>query len=316
MSFDIFHGLPTNSTGHTMVYSFIDNFSLFVINIKAKTKSEEELHRAFLHVFAIWSCIPEIVVSDNETALNNASSSDFFKSFNIHHNPGAAHAPLRLLAETAAIRKSKEFLRSVLFSNRNLEWDQALSLATIALNNTCTVFSYSPVQLFYSNHKPPNHLLHSTTTCTDLDSYVTNTTKTFDKMMTHVSQQRQSMADSRQASINSNKKEVVFQPNDLVWLRSVQTDTAKHRAVKAFNKGPLLVLKANNKHTYQLASLANPRQPAFIAHRNHLQLYTCDPDNTAINVPDFTSSLNIRKRPSSSAIPTTLNTPTTSPSLP
>ena len=38
ISFDIFGGLPPDEEGHRWVYTFIDNFSLFVINIKAKTK--------------------------------------------------------------------------------------------------------------------------------------------------------------------------------------------------------------------------------------------------------------------------------------
>lgn len=104
LSFDIFGGLNTSEDGYKYVYSFVDNFSLFVVNVKAKTKTTPELLSAFLHVFAIWGRFPSIVCSDNESGLMNKEASDFFASFGITHNPGASHAHWRLLSEGSSTR--------------------------------------------------------------------------------------------------------------------------------------------------------------------------------------------------------------------
>ena len=100
---------------------------------------------------------------------------DFFSSFGIQHNPGASHAHWRLLSEGASIRKSKEFMRSVLLSNATHNWFQALQLATIALNNTKTFYNYTPIQLFFGNSKNQIDLFQSAVKFTNLDDYVRTT---------------------------------------------------------------------------------------------------------------------------------------------
>ena len=99
ISLDIFGGLPPDEEGNRWVYTFIHNFSLFVINIKAKTKSTKEILAAFLQIFSIYSALPKTVVSDNKSGLMTKEALDFFNSFGIKHDPSAAHAHWRLLVE-------------------------------------------------------------------------------------------------------------------------------------------------------------------------------------------------------------------------
>ena len=43
------------------IYTLIDNFSLFVTTIKAKTKTKEEIHSAFLQVFVLNAALPTLI---------------------------------------------------------------------------------------------------------------------------------------------------------------------------------------------------------------------------------------------------------------
>ena len=90
--FDTFRGLPPDEEGNRWVYTFIDNFSLFVINIKAKTKSTKEILAAFLQIFSIYSALPETVVSDNESGLMTKEALDFFNSLGSSTTP-VRHTP-------------------------------------------------------------------------------------------------------------------------------------------------------------------------------------------------------------------------------
>jgi hypothetical protein len=283
MSFDIFGGLEKDADGYAYVYSFMDNFSLFVINIKAKTKTGTELLSAFLRVFAIWSQLPELVVSDNESGLMTKEAMDFFASFNIKHNPGASHASWRLLSEGASIRKSKEFMRSSLAANPRTNWTSALEFATIALNTTKTIHGYSPVQMFYGNRKPINAIVDLTTQCSSLETYIEVVTAHFNKLIEKVNASRAQSNEKRTALINKHRKSKVFKVNDLVWLKALAI--SPNQAMKMKNKGPFKILQAINEHSYKLSSLSNPQKCIRISRASHLEPYKNSVDLTAINFP-------------------------------
>ena len=292
ISFDIFGGLPEDDQGHKWVYTFIDNFSLFVINIKAKTKSTKEILSAFLHVFTVLSTIPEKVVSDNETALMTKEAQDFFNSFSIKHNPGAAHAHWRLLSETAAIKKTKAFLRAACRTDPHQHWSQALSLATFALNNTKTVHGFSPAEVFYGNHKKTNALLETATPVSTLDQYMDKVQSNFEKTLSEVQKSRQTSVNKRSELINQHRLEKQFQEGQLVWLKAIAAATSNKRALKVKNLGPFKILRKINEHTFHLARLSDPAKSDRIAHASHLEPYRAQVDMTPINFPGIAWNTN------------------------
>ena len=285
MSFDIFGGLPADDEGHRWVYTFIDNFSLFVINIKAKTKSTKEILGAFLQVFSIYSSIPDVVVSDNESGLMTKEALDFFASFSIAHNPGAAHAHWRLLAEPAAIKKTKSFLRAACKTDPSQLWPQALSLATIALNNTKTSHGFAPSEIFYGNTKRQKTLIESETKASNMDEYMTLVQKNFDSVLKQVFEARKQSTEHRAKLVNQHRAEKNFQENQLVWLKSIASATSPNRALKLKNLGPFRILRKINDHTFHLARLSNPSKSDRIAHASHLEAYRSQVDMTPINFP-------------------------------
>ena len=283
LSFDIFGAVEPDEQGFRYVYSFIDNFSLFVINIKAKTRTTEEILAAFLQIFAIYSSLPQIVCSDQETALMSPKARDFFSSFGITHNPGASHAHWRLLSEGASIRKSKEFMRSVLLANATHNWFQALQLATIALNNTKTFYNYTPIQLFFGNSKSQIDLFQSAAKYTDLDAYVSETSERFNAIIEAVNLRRKQSVEKRNELINAHRKEKQFSVGSLVWLKAL--NISPNRATKMQNHGPFVILQKINEHTFKLATIANPQVCARISHASHLEAFENSVDLTPINFP-------------------------------
>ena len=287
LSFDIFGAVQPDSQGHRYVYSFIDNFSLFVINFKAKTRTTEEILAAFLHVFAIFSSLPEIVCSDQEPALMSPKAQSFFSSFGIKQNTSASHSHWRLLSEGASIRKTKDFLRSVLLSNPTSDWAQALQLATFALNNTPTQFKYTPLQLFYGNSKNQLNLFQTAAKFTNLDDYVQNTSRRYNDLIDAVNYQRKISIEERNAAINEHRKLKSFSVGSLVWLKSL--NISPHRATKLQNLGPFIILQQINPFTFKLATLEQPTKCARISHASHLEPFHNDANMTHISFPSPTT---------------------------
>ena len=285
LSFDIFGGLPQDENGNKWVYTFIDNFSLFVINIRAKTKSTEEILAAFLQVFSIYSQIPEIVVSDNETALMSKEALDFFNSFGISHNPGPANAHWRLLSEAAAVKKSKDFMRAICKTDPSKNWSQALALGVLALNNTKTTHGYSPAEMFFGNHAKAKSLIENETHVTTLDEYVTLVHNNFDAMLKKVTASREKSTLQRQKLVNEHRISKKFETGQLVWLKAVASTTTPLRAIKIKNSGPFRIIRKINDHTFHLARLSDPSKCDRIAHVSHLEPYRSAVDMTPINFP-------------------------------
>ena len=285
MSFDIFGGLPEDENGNKWVYTFIDNFSLFVINIRAKTKSTEEILAAFLQVFSIYSAIPEIVVSDNETALMSKEALDFFNSFGIRHNPGPANAHWRLLSEASAVKKSKDFMRAICRTDPAKKWPQALALGVIALNNTKTSYGYSPAEMFFGNTKKSKNLIENETHVTSLNEYVDLVSKNFNDMLMKVYAARENSAKKRQELVNRHRASKAFEVGQLVWLKAVANATTPLKAIKIQNSGPYKISRKINDCTFHLARLSNPEKCDRIAHASHLEPYRAAVDMTPINFP-------------------------------
>ena len=293
MSFDIFGALSDDpESTYKYVYSFMDNFSLFVINIKATSKTMVEILAAFLQVFAIWSQVPLIVCSDNETGLMTNDAADFFASFGISHNPGPSHAHWRLLSETASVKKSKDFMRSILFADSTKDWQSALDLGTIALNQTKTIHGYSPLQLFFGNSKSSNPILDESVVCTDAEEYDELIKSRYAILIEKVNAARKDSNTKRTALVNKYRKSKNFEVNQLVWLKAL--NITPNRAVKIKNKGPFKILEKINSHTFKLSTLANPNKCDRISHATHLEPYKNSVDITSINFPKL--NLNPKKK--------------------
>ena len=283
LSFDIFGGLNTTEDGFQYVYSFVDNFSLFVVNVKAKSRSLTEILAAFLQIFALWGRFPRIVCTDNETALLTKEAMDFFASFGIRHSAGASHSHWRLLSEGASIRKSKEFMRAVLLSCPELDWTHCLQLGTIALNNCKTIHGYTPYEMFYGVKNSANDLIRSDTQCKDIDSYLQTVREYRDKLVEEVIENRKNSVKKRTELVNKHRQSKDFEVNQLVWLKSL--NIAPKRAAKVTNLGPFRIIEKIGPLTYKLARLSDPSKCARISHASHLEPYKNQIDLSAINFP-------------------------------
>ena len=283
LSFDIFGGLNTSEDGFKYVYSFVDNFSLFVVNVKAKSKSMSEILSAFLHVFAIWGRFPRIVCTDNEAGLMTKEANDFFASFGIEHNPGASHAHWRLLSEGSSIKKSKDYMRATLLACPDFDWTHCVQLGTIALNNTKTFYGFTPYELFYGVRNSSRDLISIDTQCNDLDSYFKTVQKNRDALVKEVVAQRQKTVEARNKIINAHRQSKKFEKNQLVWLKTL--NIAPNRATKLKNLGPFRVIEQINPLTYKLARLSDPTKCVRISHASHLEPYKNAIDISSINFP-------------------------------
>ena len=174
----------------------------------------------------------------------------------------------------------------------NALWPQTLSLATLALNNTKTVYGFSPTEIFYGNTKKPNNLIENDTKTNSLEQYMTLVQNNFDATIQKIFLARQKSSQERADLVNRHRKSKNFEIGQLVWLKGIASATSPHRALKVQNLGPFKILQKSNDHTFFLARLSNPTKCDRIAHATHLEPYKCRVDMTPINFPSIAWNLN------------------------
>ena len=152
-------------------------------------------------------------------------------------------------------------------------WDESLPFAVLAANNTPSMYTYTPAQIHFGNSKLQHALIHQTTRTAKMTDYKDVCTSNYETIAETVRKARSTNAQKRADLINKHRQSKVFAQGDLVWLKSLAV--SPNRAIKAFNKGPLIVLQKIHAHTYKLAKLDTPNQCHCIAHANHMQPYTC-----------------------------------------
>ena len=283
-SFDIAGGFEASRGGYKYLYLFVDNFSLFCTAILAKTKTEEELRRAFLTVFAQWSQIPDVVVSDQEPGLLTEGMREFFHSLNIFHNVGGGYSPHRNLCETAAVRKIKEYVRAVI-AQTNEPWIDAVPMAVICANQTTTYLGYTPSQMHYGDTKKPHSLINTVTPVKSIDDYIKVCTKNHKTLRKLIEEKRKEYTTKRQETANKHRASKDFKVNDLVWVKSLKI--TPFRATKMFNKGPFIIIKKQGTHTYHLAKPEEPDKSVSICHANNMSKFRENLDLTPITFPDL-----------------------------
>jgi len=283
-SFDIAGGFESARGGDRYLYLFVDNFSLYCSGITAKTKTEDELRRAFLTIFAQWSEIPEVVVSDQEPGLLTEGMREFFHSLNITHQVGGAYSPHRNVCETAAIRKVKEYVRGAI-AQTNRPWVEAFPMALKCANQTPTYLGYSPQEIHFGNAKKPHALMQTITPVKDLSEYIKQCTKNLKEKWKAIEQRRDDFAKKRQEVANIHRESKDFKVNDLVWVKSLKI--TPFRATKIFNKGPFIIIKKQGTHNYQLAKPEDPSKCVSISHSNNMSKFRENIDLTPITFPDL-----------------------------
>ena len=283
-SFDIAGGFESTRGGDKYLYLFVDNFSLYCSGVTAKSKTEDELRRAFLTMFAQWSQIPEVIVSDQEPGLLTEGMREFFASLNIVHHVGSAYSPHRNVCETAAIRKVKEFVRGAIAQTQVI-WTEALSMALMCANQTPSYLGYSPHQIHYGDIKRPHALINDITPVKSLDEYMKQCSKNHKFLRESVEKSRNKHAQKRQETVNAHRDSKDFKINDLVWVKSLKI--TPFRATKIFNKGPFIIIKKQGTHNYHLARPEDPNKCVSISHSNNMSKFKESVDLTPITFPDL-----------------------------
>ena len=281
-SFDIAGGFESSRQGFKYVYLFVDNFSLYCTTVLAKSKSEDELKRAFLTVLSQWSEIPKVMVSDQEPGTLTEGMKEFFHSYGVEHKVGGAYSPHRNLCETAAVRKIKEFMRSII-AQTGVDWPEAVKLATICANQTPTVYGYTPSQMHYGDVRKSHALIEEVQPVKDLNEFIKQCTKNHKVIEEKVNKSRDEFNSRKRDAINAHRESKIFKANDLVWVKSLKI--VANRATKVQNKGPFIIIKKVSEGTYELGTLDNPDTVISIQHANNLSKFTANPDYSPITFP-------------------------------
>ena len=283
-SFDITGGFESSRHGYKYVYLFVDNFSLYCTSVLAKSKTEDELKRAFLTVLSQWSEIPKVMISDQEPGTLTDGMKEFFHSYGIEHKIGGAYSPHRNLCETAAVRKVKEFMRSIA-AQTGVDWPEAVKLATICANQTPTAYGYTPSQMHYGDVRVPHALIEEVNPVKNLDDYISQCTKNHKKIEEKVNKTREEFNSRKRDAINIHREAKRFKPNDLVWVKSLKI--VANRATKVQNKGPFIIISRVSESTYELGSLNDPETVISVQHANNLTRFESNPDYSPITFPQL-----------------------------
>ena len=270
VAFDIIGGLPPSGHQNSKyIYLFVDCFSLYIHAIPAQTKSTEELLQAFLDLFALMAAVPEIIISDNETALKHERFQTFFKTFNIDHKFGPPHSPWTNPAEIS-VNKLKETIRTTI-AQLNVAWPEALPLALISLNNTPVLgTSLSPADIHFSLNTTSKLTTATDSPAPTIDSYLELAKSTALQTFDRIKLARERHNASNRNSANRSKTIKSFIKGQYVWLKAL--NIASSRATQPKNEGPFVITEVFGHSVFGLASPEAPNTQIRTAHASHLHL--------------------------------------------
>ena len=244
---DLSSGWPKTADGHSLIYVFVDLFSLYVFLIPAKTKTATEILEAFRTYIVAPFGIPQVLRSDRESGIVNSEVfRNFLRLWNIQLLPTAAFSPQSNGVAERHVGKLKDLLRTYCNANQaHSAWDADLFMLALAHNKTTTSFGYSPEEIMFGNRLPSQlDLITRNSFETDYDpqspkEYAQALMKHIDILRTQIYNAREKHAARMKEGRNSKERKRIFVTDQLVMLRD---NTIKALgAIKCRYTGPFII---------------------------------------------------------------------------
>ena len=288
MSLDFITGLPTTTTGHDAILVFVDRLSKMA-HFAPCTKETTALDTAKLfidHVYKLHG-LPREIISDRDSRFTSNFWRELIRLLGTSHKLSSAFHPETDGQTERTNRILEEYLRHYVGPTQD-DWDQHLSLAEFAYNNSYQEsVKATPFFLNYGRHPatPPEVALATTvpaaaTVVTELRDRVDNAKRML-----------QSAQDRQKAQADKRRRDSTFKVNDMVLLNTKNITLKMPGVNKLLPKyiGPFKVIQQVGKTAYKL-ELPDVMQIHPVFHASLLHEYhsdgNCQPPPPAMHVAE------------------------------
>lgn len=149
MAVDLVEELPATAEGYKHLLTAQDNFSKFIWAVPLRTKSADEVAKAFAEEIVLKHGIPEVVLSDQGTNFLSKIFKQLCKTFGIEKIQTSSHRPQSNGSLERWHRSMKEYFRHYI-ANDQRNWVDLIPIACFAHNTTVhSVTAFTPFEIFH-----------------------------------------------------------------------------------------------------------------------------------------------------------------------
>jgi hypothetical protein len=255
ISMDFITHLPTTNNNNNIILVIVDRLTKYARFIAMSTKHNHELPAAEITAEAVFSnwCriydIPHTIVSDRDTQFTSKFWSTLFEKFNTKLKYSTAYHPQTDGQTERTNRTLEEILRSYL-SPTQTDWDQWLSSAEIAYNNT-----------YHSSTQQTPHELVFNQKRRSIADYISLYNNTPNKAITtaadRIQQAKQCIERAQQRQIreaNKHRRNIQYNLGDLVFISTEHLNPTGSSSNKLMYKyiGPYRITRRISNVTYEV----------------------------------------------------------------
>ena len=139
---------PITSNGHHFILVAIDYFTKWVEATSFATVTMNILVRFIQHNLICRYGVPERIITDNGTNLNNTMITELCKQFKIHHHNSSPYRPKMNGAVEAANKNIKKIVQKMTVTYK--DWHEMLPFSLHGYHTSvCTSIGVTPFSLVY-----------------------------------------------------------------------------------------------------------------------------------------------------------------------
>ncbi|CAA7022315.1 unnamed protein product [Microthlaspi erraticum] len=255
VSMDFVLGLPRTQRGNDSIFVVVDRFSKMVhfILCKRTTDAFKVAQLFFQEIYRLHG-LPTSIVSDRDTCFLSHFWRFLWKMLNTKLDMSTAYHP-QTDGQTEVTNRSLGNMLQSLVGENIRAWETRLCQAEIAHNHATNRSSgFSPFQVVYNivprgpldlTTMPDPSRLHGQ--ASDFVDALKATHEQVSTNLSHSAEKYKSRADSR-------RREVIFEPGDLVWVVLTKDCMPLHEYNKLRSRkiGPIQVVERINNNAYRL----------------------------------------------------------------
>ena len=276
VTMDFIPSLPRTASGHDGILLVVDKLTKMTHLIASSQGVNNDAvgtARLFFDGVVRLHGIPLSIISDRDTRFRSRFWTSLWELTGTRLRPGTAHHPQTDGQSEIMVKQVKRYLRSYLQGHRE-EWDQHLTAAEIAINNSVQASTgFTPFFLESGRHPhlPLNTAMRDVGLCNTPAA-----AKTIEQLHEDIERAKQHLRQAQQSQkefADRRRTDVQYHVGDRVFLRLPRSDPHRNSITNQY-VGPLDVIGVPSPVTVQLALPQNIHQSTHdVFHVDRLEKY-------------------------------------------
>lgn len=272
VAIDLVEELPVTTEGFKHLLTVQDNFSKFLWAVPLRTKTADEVAKAFAEDIVLKFGIPEVFLSDQGTNFESKLFKNLCKIFKIKKIRTSSHHPQSNGSLERCHRSMKEYFRQFI-NNDQSNWIDLVSMSCFAHNTTIhNVTKHTPFEIlhgFKANipssiaKEPRNAPLYN------VDDYVNTLKHNLQNSYDIVRRNLVKGKEKNKTYYDRSTNLVVFQVGEQVQLLNENARQGRSKKLGPQWNGPYTVVRKVSEANYEIAK----GRKSLIVHGDKLKSY-------------------------------------------